>query len=407
MSSEHVTARRRKSDTKPTTEVDHRKRRRNRTTQSCLNCHTSKRMCDRKRPACARCTQLGLTGLCVYEVDDPNQRSDSQDESARLLKRVAELEGVIRELKNKPHPRWIQTTSGTPVELEKWVPRTHTRMRSGGGQESGSNVPSPPSSLSDKSEVSSPGGQSTRSASSLTNTYPPTIILNSADRHLSQTASSSSQSTPSPGLITPPNELSSSHISLAFPSEASQEYDLASMFLSYPGLMGYEPTSLSSSLGKGTMPGDPRFQKPSISQCQCGCLQEAASYSVLLELSLRLRKAADVLARSTSHRMGQQCHLHQRISDLDRITSNALGNISTPPEDLSASVMSHSDNPQSSTCGSLRVLTSPLFAHSCQPATSPESLQNMPSWDLSPTVTNSPIVTCEDNFMTWEPSRSS
>ena len=54
--------------------------------------------CDRKRPACARCTQLGLTGLCVYEVDDPTQRSDSQDESARLLKRVAELEGVIREV---------------------------------------------------------------------------------------------------------------------------------------------------------------------------------------------------------------------------------------------------------------------------------------------------------------------
>jgi hypothetical protein len=38
------------------------------------------------------------TGLCVYEVDDPSQRSDSQDETARLLKRVAELEGVIREV---------------------------------------------------------------------------------------------------------------------------------------------------------------------------------------------------------------------------------------------------------------------------------------------------------------------
>ncbi len=55
--------------------------RRNRTTQSCLNCHTSKRMvsgtylawrttncshlyqCDRKRPACARCTQLGLVSV--------------------------------------------------------------------------------------------------------------------------------------------------------------------------------------------------------------------------------------------------------------------------------------------------------------------------------------------------------
>jgi len=62
-------------------------RRRNRTTQSCLNCHTSKRMvwmlcdvcgkhefksvsfqCDRKRPACARCTQLGLVRyfFCLF-----------------------------------------------------------------------------------------------------------------------------------------------------------------------------------------------------------------------------------------------------------------------------------------------------------------------------------------------------
>lgn len=63
-----------------TLDSDHRKRRRNRTTQSCLNCHTSKRkvrrptplspfnpiltfeassQCDRKRP-CQRCIQLGL-----------------------------------------------------------------------------------------------------------------------------------------------------------------------------------------------------------------------------------------------------------------------------------------------------------------------------------------------------------
>lgn len=38
------------------------------------------------------------TGLCVYEVDDPRQRTDAQDESSRLIKRVAELEGVIREV---------------------------------------------------------------------------------------------------------------------------------------------------------------------------------------------------------------------------------------------------------------------------------------------------------------------
>lgn len=66
---------------------DHRKRRRNRTTQSCLNCHASKRMvhqitlstlprqlnmtfmqCDRRRPACQRCTTLGL--VCNIGIVD-------------------------------------------------------------------------------------------------------------------------------------------------------------------------------------------------------------------------------------------------------------------------------------------------------------------------------------------------
>ncbi|KAF7298647.1 Zn(2)-C6 fungal-type domain-containing protein [Mycena indigotica] len=80
-------------------DTDHRKRRRNRTTQSCLNCHTSKRKCDRKRP-CQRCIQLGLTGLCVYEIDDPALRDDpSIDESTRLRNRIAELESLVRELR--------------------------------------------------------------------------------------------------------------------------------------------------------------------------------------------------------------------------------------------------------------------------------------------------------------------
>ncbi|KAK0462059.1 uncharacterized protein EV420DRAFT_1619424 [Desarmillaria tabescens] len=85
-----------------TIDTDHRKRRRNRTTQSCLNCHTSKRKCDRKRP-CQRCIQLGLTGLCVYEIDDPALRDDpSVDETTRLRNRIAELESLVRELRGTP-----------------------------------------------------------------------------------------------------------------------------------------------------------------------------------------------------------------------------------------------------------------------------------------------------------------
>ncbi|KNZ72030.1 Heme-responsive zinc finger transcription factor HAP1 [Termitomyces sp. J132] len=106
-----------------TTDTDHRKRRRNRTTQSCLNCHTSKRKCDRKRP-CQRCIQLGLTGLCVYEIDDPALRDDpSLDENTRLKNRIAELESLVRELRGKPHPRWADSSFRDGDPNEKWHSR--------------------------------------------------------------------------------------------------------------------------------------------------------------------------------------------------------------------------------------------------------------------------------------------
>ncbi|KAJ7643662.1 hypothetical protein FB45DRAFT_279702 [Roridomyces roridus] len=106
-----------------TIDTDHRKRRRNRTTQSCLNCHTSKRKCDRKRP-CQRCIQLGLTGLCVYEIDDPALRDDpTVDENTRLRNRIAELESLVRELRGKPHPRWADTNFRDGDPNEKWHSR--------------------------------------------------------------------------------------------------------------------------------------------------------------------------------------------------------------------------------------------------------------------------------------------
>ncbi|KAF8956527.1 hypothetical protein BDZ97DRAFT_1907172 [Flammula alnicola] len=122
-----------------TIDTDHRKRRRNRTTQSCLNCHTSKRKCDRKRP-CQRCIQLGLTGLCVYEIDDPALRDDpSLDESTRLRNRIAELESLVRELRGKPHPRWAESGFRDGDPNEKWHSRATKcaplQKRSGTGQQ--------------------------------------------------------------------------------------------------------------------------------------------------------------------------------------------------------------------------------------------------------------------------------
>ncbi|KAF6747864.1 hypothetical protein DFP72DRAFT_918537, partial [Ephemerocybe angulata] len=101
-----------------TIDTDHRKRRRNRTTQSCLNCHTSKRKCDRKRP-CQRCIQLGLTGLCVYEIDDPALRDDPSE----LESLVRELRALLTKHQGKPHPRWADTNFRDGDPNEKWHSR--------------------------------------------------------------------------------------------------------------------------------------------------------------------------------------------------------------------------------------------------------------------------------------------
>ncbi|KAF9475765.1 hypothetical protein BDN70DRAFT_813518 [Pholiota conissans] len=298
------------SESTPAPDGDHRKRRRNRTTQSCLNCHTSKRMCDRKRPACARCTQLGLTGLCVYEVDDPSQRTDTQDESSRLLKRVAELEGVIRELKNKPHPRWVQSTS-SGEEFE----RRHSRPQGGSDESCPSNAPSPPmsSSSSDKGDSSSNRSTSLH-PNSFNGSLPPSIHLPvSPDtrRMRSPFSPSSPLNGSSPGLMTPTDELSFSPVGIAGHGSL-QDYDLTSMFMNYPGMLGVGDNSAFP-----TLP-DARYNKHS---GHCGCINETTNYNNMLELSVRLRKASDVLSRSPSHQLGGFCQLHQRVSELDSFTS--------------------------------------------------------------------------------------
>lgn len=56
-------------------------------------------------------------------------------------------------------------------------------------------------------------------------------------------------------------------------------------------------------------------------QAQCACLTDPANYHALLELSLRLRRAADILSQSSHHCGGSYCHLLHRIAELDRLTT--------------------------------------------------------------------------------------
>ncbi|KAG2078990.1 hypothetical protein BDR04DRAFT_1146667 [Suillus decipiens] len=321
----------------PTSDGDHRKRRRNRTTQSCLNCHTSKRMCDRKRP-CGRCTQLGLTGLCVYEVDDPSQRTDVRDESLHLRQRVAELEGVIRELKNKPHPRWVQANSTPEVEFERC--HSHSQSHSAAEQQqtgqqtktkstsSSSTYPSSASPSSTACSISSqdesnPSPQlpsSPHGRSTLTFSGPPADLTNTSAPSFPYFSSTSTPlSTHSPPITVLGDEYAQTRALVPGEQSLAGELDFASILMSYSGLIGCED-NLGYNIINDHLDGTYRSEHcyDTSAHSYCGCLTDGSSYNAVLELSLRLRKAADILSRSAYHHLGSNnCALNQRIVELD------------------------------------------------------------------------------------------
>ncbi|KAF8893708.1 hypothetical protein CPB84DRAFT_1311922 [Gymnopilus junonius] len=332
------------SASKPSVNGDHRKKPRNRTTRSCLNCHTSKRMCDRKRPACSRCSQLGLTGICIYEVDDPKQRNEAnEDQSARLLKRVAELEGVVRELKNKPHPRWLHS-SRTQEDSDK-------------GEASPSATSSPAS-----------GGDSSSNGSGCHNprrTELPQPIQTGFP--LFPSNSQSGSTTPSSAVLTPSDEFPNpfSSVTVSDRASSSPEYDLTAMSLG----------TIESTFGSAGAFG-PDKQILQAHGSHCGCLHDPTSYRTMLELSLGLRRAASILRNSPSHQLGGFCPLHQGVLELDSLAMDTL----------------------SSPFSSRRVLPTP--AHRVPSA-------NPRPWDIFSLNANSPSsLDDSDSFMTWEPHRS-
>ena len=215
------------------------------------------------------------------------------------------------QLKNKPHPRWTQPSS-SGEEYEKW----HTRPQGNGFEElCSSSAPSPPPSSS-----SSDKGDSTHAGS-----MRPAIFHGTPSIHLqipsdSRRMSSGSPFPPSspmngssPGLMTPTDEYAFSPAGVANQTPI-HDYDLTSMFLNYPGIMGVN---------------DGHFPPLQEYRCHkqaghCGCVLDSANYSNMLELSLRLRKVSDVLSRSANHQMGSFCPLNQRISELDTFTTSVL-----------------------------------------------------------------------------------
>ncbi|TFK52385.1 hypothetical protein OE88DRAFT_1657625 [Heliocybe sulcata] len=337
-------------------EVDHRKRRRNRATQSCLNCHTSKRKCDRKRP-CQRCIQLGLTGLCVYEIDDPALRDDpSVDESTRLRNRIAELESLVRELRGKPHPRWADANFRDGDPSEKWHSRSSKRSQGSKKYQTLLDVEDGSvhaSGLSVKAEpVESHSG--------------------SSQPHLYRLSPSPGPSSPvclhplQPQLASPLS-YEGDHV----PASYTERYREDSSYHMQSGAMPYGDRDLHGGLSdvNGHYPmsqaGNIRSSLGDhypVTEPFCSCLTDPAAAHSYIGFSQHLQKTLDYIQQFPHHRAGTQCVLYRRMAELNNIMhGTAPDDVHTPTYHGMASCSEQEAvSPASSSTGSSSALPTPV-----------------------------------------------
>lgn len=153
----------------------------------------------------------------------------------------------------------------------------------------------------------------------------------------------------------------------------------------------------------------------------CGCLSDTGSYNVVLELSLRLRRAAETLNRFPKHRTPSSCPIHQRISDLDRCATyvvdqlccvdsllimlcrEVLGSVNTSDATLS----SYGGVVVPSGAAFTLQGQMPSRSQTLGGTISPQSLHNdpRPQWEYK--APSYPTPPSEDSFMSWEPHRRS
>ncbi len=219
-------------------------------------------------------------------------------------------------MKNKPHPRWVQ--SGINDANEK---------NSSAGAKS--SIPSSPR----PQKCSSPDGSNSSSPStSSLHLLPPTSSssrMSPLDTTMSGSSSSSSSSYNSPSPLDTPSPLTLTPVEVA----GDGGYDLASLLsscYSEGGLEGALESIFDGFIqtdGLSSLSGpDPCLMHHDHTHIDghCGCLGDASSYNVVLELSLRLRRAAETLGHFSKHQSSSSCPIHQRIADLDRYTTYVL-----------------------------------------------------------------------------------
>jgi hypothetical protein len=233
-------------------------------------------------------------------IDDFCDRTNDEGDIPRLQRRIGELESVIREvrqqytlrtsklitsekLKNKPHPRWASSLERNTADMSdadsQMIPR-----KSGNGRPT----------VSEHSNISFPP---------IRTTFPP-----SPTPTVGSTTGSNSPSI----CNTPPTGLSGGN---------GMRHGLDQELLAILGALNQAPIGdQSSSLTHPTKSNVCRGPHGAqLDMCVCPCIMEPPSYHALLELSLRLRRAADIISLSAHHLGGTSCFLLQRIIEVDTL----------------------------------------------------------------------------------------
>ncbi|KAI5827389.1 hypothetical protein K523DRAFT_71410 [Schizophyllum commune Tattone D] len=350
-------------------ETDHRKRRRNRTTQSCLNCHTSKRKCDRKRP-CQRCIQLGLTGLCVYEVDDPALRDDPNiDETTRLRNRIAELESLVRELRGKPQPRWADSSFRNGDPNEKW----HSRAAKCSPLQARRRLASPhpangtdgivPTTRSSVSSLLSPIKTEAASEARSLYRFSPSPTLPTVHFPYGSSEHRSTYSSASPTI-----PFHSTHATNGYSSEANQREDSG---LPYPLTTDGDSRYISSGSG-GNGPA-----------C-CSCRQTPAIMNGYLSLARQLQNTVNGVRHYVSH-SDSQCQVYRRIVELNNVMQLTVG---TSGIDGSSSSPYGSSTPTDPEVMTPLSASSSYHGHNSSPAVSPQEWNALATTAYNPYFSN-------------------
>ncbi|EMD40229.1 hypothetical protein CERSUDRAFT_92724 [Gelatoporia subvermispora B] len=302
-------------------EVDHRKRRRNRTTQSCLNCHTSKR-----KEEALSALHPARTGLCVYEVDDPALRDDPNiDENTRLRNRIAELESLVRELRGKPHPRWADPNFCDGDTTEKWHSRSSRRTQPQyqklrrDGSEDGHLLSHVPPVVKTEQPTDVPQHHLYRFTPSPTSANDPHSVNGSMYRTQSQHSTHHTHGNTAEELC--------------YSSSSS-----STSTMGYVEHRGIDAVAVSN--------GDQYYhhhytrtvpaEAPSL-PAQCPCLTNPAAGNPLIGLVNQLQSTVHLLRQLPEHNTRHQCHILKRIVELDNVLQYRSHSGNTSPDVVNSS----------------------------------------------------------------------